>query len=607
MSKPGPLTGQTLGGKYLLGDLLGKGGFGAVYQAQYVLLNRSQAIKLLLEEHFSDPKFRERFLREARTLAALDHPNIVHVDELGMQGNLFYLVMPYLSGGTLQEVLAMQRGPLPPEHVDSYLAQICAALDYAHAQGVVHLDLKPLNLLRHQDGRLLLSDFGLAHLMKEGAVQGGTSLSFGTPLYMAPEHLRGQPDWRSDLYALGVMLYQMLTGRLPFEGSTPEAIMLKHVMDPPPALRAIRPDLPIALESVLTKSLAKQPDQRYQRAGELLADFRAALGRQASQSVVDMYSAPTRISQPMQGKTVRAAHPPASSLGQAPMFPSPSTVSVPKTKTRAWTKGFTGLFVAAVVASGVASYFVLLAEQFNLAGNLIVPYLLLGGGLGGLCVVALRLIRSRLLIAGFLLLCVSAFLSLILIFLSSITPFSLLVNDTFNGYRVYDLNLPFLFSLLTLTGLTASSLTCFSYGIAPWKPPSFLRIMIPVIACLGAIGVMICLVVFVATIDHAANWTLVPVAIDFCMATVFLLLLFKSAWWRHHVGVIANFLLGTAILFVAYFYIGLNRPYGLDMPYAVSLVKFLGFPLYGAYALFSLGLLILVQTERAQKRVQKLL
>ncbi len=321
MGKPGPLTGQTLGGKYLLGDLLGKGGFGAVYQAQYVLLNRPQAIKILLEEHFSDPKFRERFLREARVLAALDHPTIVHVDELGMQGNLFYLVMPYLSGGTLQDVLAVQHGPLPLEQVDTYLAQICAALDYAHTQGVVHLDLKPLNLLRHQDGRLLLSDFGLAHLMKEGAVQGGTSLSFGTPLYMAPEHLRGQPDWRSDLYALGVMLYQMLTGQLPFGGNTPEAIMLKHVMDPPPPLRAARPDLPAALENVLAKALAKPPEQRYQQASELLADFCTALGRQGGQPIVDVYSAPTRISQPVEGTTVRAQRP--------PLFPDTPTIANP--------------------------------------------------------------------------------------------------------------------------------------------------------------------------------------------------------------------------------------------------------------------------------------
>jgi serine/threonine protein kinase len=317
MGKPGSLTGQMLGSKYLLGDLVGKGGFGAVYQAQYVLLNRPQAIKILLEEHFSDPKFHERFVREARTLAALDHPNIVHVDELGMEGDLIYLVMPYLSGGTLQEVLGAQRGPLPLDQVDTYLAQICAALDYVHAQRVVHLDLKPLNLLRHQDGRLLLSDFGLAHLMKEGAVQGSTSLQFGSPEYMAPEHFDGKPEQRSDLYALGVILYQLLAGRVPFTGTSPMALMRQHLTEEPPPLRATRPDLPTTLESVLAKALAKQPEQRYHQAGELLADFRATLGRQGVQPITNPFGVPTRVSQPGLGTTVRAANPPINSNSQS--------------------------------------------------------------------------------------------------------------------------------------------------------------------------------------------------------------------------------------------------------------------------------------------------
>ncbi len=165
MLKQGPLTGQTLGGKYLLGELLGKGGFGAVYKAENQMLHRQQAVKVLLEEHFNDEKFRDRFLREARTLGALDHASIVHVDDIGLEGNLIYLVMPYISGGTLQDILKARSGPLGVDEVTRYLEQICSALGYAHAQGVVHLDLKPLNLLVHRDGRLLLSDFGLAHLM----------------------------------------------------------------------------------------------------------------------------------------------------------------------------------------------------------------------------------------------------------------------------------------------------------------------------------------------------------------------------------------------------------------------------------------------------------
>ncbi|HLV97066.1 MAG TPA: serine/threonine-protein kinase [Ktedonobacterales bacterium] len=269
-------VGQRLG-NYHLTHLLGRGGFGEVYEAEHVLLQRKQAIKILLEQHLSDHKIRERFLREARTLAGLDHPHIVHVDELGAEGDLIYLVMSYVSGGTLHEMLRQQAGLLDLGRVRHYLEQICAALTYAHARKVVHLDLKPLNLLVHEDGHLLLSDFGLAHLLNQGALQGGTSLLFGSPHYMAPEHLRGQPDWRSDLYALGVILYQMLTGCLPFDGNNPQEVMLKQVMEPPPLLENARPGLPAELEDVLTKALAKNPEERYQTAGELLAAFKAAL------------------------------------------------------------------------------------------------------------------------------------------------------------------------------------------------------------------------------------------------------------------------------------------------------------------------------------------
>jgi serine/threonine protein kinase len=275
MAQQGSLSNQKLGKKYLLGELLGFGGFGEVYKAQNLLLNRPQAIKVILEKHLSDPKFRERFIREAQTLARLTHPNILHVDDFEIEEDRAYLVMPFISGGTLHSIM-VKRGKLGLEETGSYLRQICTALDYAHARNVVHLDLKPRNLL-HEDGTLLLSDFGLAHLMKEGAVEGGTSLRFGSPAYMAPEQISGQPQARSDIYALGVILYQMLAGRPPFGGTSPEAIIVKHLMEPPPLLSAERPDLPQALGLVLNKALAKKPEERYGAAGELLQEFYAAL------------------------------------------------------------------------------------------------------------------------------------------------------------------------------------------------------------------------------------------------------------------------------------------------------------------------------------------
>ena len=169
METQGPLSGQTLGGKYLLAELLGEGGFGAVYRGHHLLLDRPQAIKVLHEHYFRKPKFRERFLREAQIVAALDHPHIVHIDDFGMdeQEAKTYLVMPFIGGGTFSKILKELQEPLPVEQVILYLEQICSALDYAHQRGVVHLDLKPLNLLIREDGGLLLSDFGLAHFLKQ--------------------------------------------------------------------------------------------------------------------------------------------------------------------------------------------------------------------------------------------------------------------------------------------------------------------------------------------------------------------------------------------------------------------------------------------------------
>ncbi len=295
-------------GPYRLTRLLGAGGFGEVYEAEHRLIQQRRAIKLLLERHFHDPKQRERFLREARTLASLDHPNILPVLEMDEAGDLLYLVMPLYQRGTLSDLLKQQTTPLPLAEVEQYLAQICAALGYAHARGIAHLDLKPENLLLHEDGRLVLADFGLAHLLKQGHMQGGSSMFLGTPYYMAPEQFRGEPEPRSDLYALGIILYQLLTMQRPFTGNTPEAVMMKHVLEAPPALHAAYPAAPAALEPVIQKALAKQPADRYQTAGALLIDFRVALGSPASASAQPPApaAAPAAPTPPMPGPALAA-------------------------------------------------------------------------------------------------------------------------------------------------------------------------------------------------------------------------------------------------------------------------------------------------------------
>jgi serine/threonine protein kinase len=282
------LLGQVLG-TCTLRRLLGRGGMGAVYLAQQSRPKRSVAVKvlvpgLLLESQTRD-EFLARFRREADAIAALDHVNIMPVYEYGEQEQLAYLVMPYVTGGTLRDVL-QQRGILPLNEVLPIIEQAAAALDYAHKQGIVHRDLKPGNILFHADGRVLLADFGLAKVLKDttdadkAAISTLTSLGtvIGTPEYLSPEQATGNPvDQRTDIYSLGVILYQMLGGRVPFTGATPVAIAIKHTMEEPPPITAMNPALPHGVVAVIMKAMAKKPEQRYETAGELAQALRAAI------------------------------------------------------------------------------------------------------------------------------------------------------------------------------------------------------------------------------------------------------------------------------------------------------------------------------------------
>ncbi len=633
MVKPGPLSGQTLGGKYLLGELLGKGGFGAVYKAENQLLHRPQAIKVLLEEHFSDEKFRDRFIREARTLAALDHANIVHVDDIGIEGHLIYLVMPYISGGTLQDIMKARSGSLSLEQITRYLEQICSALGYAHAQGIAHLDLKPLNLLVHHDGRLLLSDFGLAHLMEQGAIEGGTSLQFGSPLYMAPEHFDGRPIQQSDIYALGVILYQMLTGRHPFEASTPAAMMRKHLTEPPPSLQFARPDVPVALDAVIGKALAKQPEQRYGRAGELLFDFRAALGGQVLRFANS--SDATRISHVYLDPTLRATNPPVSSAGPTlagrgsaalppisqpippPLSPSgflspgvsrpisaPVFAPAAPAQPKIWTQGFTSLFVALAIAGGVVTlvvYNLIGGDSINNFVSIDWMTLLVLGVVASTCLVGLRFVRSKLLRAGLLLQVGSLASNLVL--------FALILHlDTSD----YDPNFPYrwteVYLPLILTVLNAASLVILSYGMARWQGAQDAKFIVLQLIVSGVVGFLLFGIIpyhfffsFLAENFGVPPWcSYLVMAVALFAACVFLL---RPACWKQQRAV--TMLLGLgAVLFVFQvpggFYV-VRRwldwlPNYWDIGFCVFLLSWL---------LLLLGFLLLIQTERVRQQAQK--
>lgn len=273
------LSGKQLG-PYQVVAPLGEGGMAAVYKAYQPSMDRYVALKILPRYFASDPQFVGRFEREAKVIAKLQHPHILPVFDYGEEDGYTYIVMPFVEGGTLADSLRGQ--PLTLTQIQRVIAQIGDALDYAYSQGVVHRDVKPSNVLIDPSGNCLLTDFGIAKIV-EGTAQftraGGT---FGTPAYMSPEQIEGEKlDGRSDVYSLGVVLYEMATSRPPFRAETPPAIFVKHLLDPPPPPRTLNPALPEAVERVTLKALAKDREERYATAGDMARELWAATGAAA--------------------------------------------------------------------------------------------------------------------------------------------------------------------------------------------------------------------------------------------------------------------------------------------------------------------------------------
>jgi hypothetical protein len=269
------LTGQTIG-KYRIVEHLGRGGMAEVYKAYQPSLDRYVALKLMHAFLAGDQDFIARFEREAKNVAALRYPNIIQVFDFDVHNGAPFMVMEFIEGGTLKshiEALSRAGTPLELGEAVRIIREVGRALAYAHQRSMIHRDVKPANVLLDAGNRVILTDFGIAKILT-GPSFTMTGATVGTPAYMSPEQSLGRPgDHRSDIYALGVMLYQLATGQLPYEADTPLAVMLKHVNEPLPLPRTFAPDLPEGLERIILKSMAKNPDDRFQSADEMLAQL----------------------------------------------------------------------------------------------------------------------------------------------------------------------------------------------------------------------------------------------------------------------------------------------------------------------------------------------
>ena len=277
------LLGQTLAGKYRIEERLDEGGMGTVYRATHILMEKTVAIKVLNPALAADEKIVTRFTREAKAASRISHPHALTVTDFGESENgIVFLVMEYLRGRTLKEVIRNE-SPLPLSRIAEILRQVCSALEAAHAGGVVHRDLKSDNIMLEEVGEgqdwAKVLDFGIAKIQEPDGAQDtaltAPNLIIGTPQYMSPEQCSqsSEIDARSDIYSLGVIAYEMLTGHVPFTAASPTAIMMKHLQEPPPSVLAERPDLSPAVGGVIARALSKRPEDRYQSVSQLAEAF----------------------------------------------------------------------------------------------------------------------------------------------------------------------------------------------------------------------------------------------------------------------------------------------------------------------------------------------
>lgn len=270
------MIGHDLAGRYEILTRIGGGGMALVYKAHDVLLNRNVAVKVLRQQFVGDEEFIRRFRREAQSAAALSHPNVVSIYDVGQEDDIHYIVMEYVEGRNLNEII-QERAPLQTEEAVRIAVQICDALDHAHQNHIIHRDIKPHNILIGNNGRVKVTDFGIARAVTSSTIT-QTGSVIGSVHYFSPEHAKGiNTGEKSDLYSLGIVLYQMLTGKLPFLGESPISVALKHLQEPFEEPRVVNPHIPQSVENVILKSMRKNPAERYASAHEMLLDLDTCL------------------------------------------------------------------------------------------------------------------------------------------------------------------------------------------------------------------------------------------------------------------------------------------------------------------------------------------
>lgn len=281
-------TGEVVAGRYELEDLLGVGGMSSVYRARDRVLERTVALKILHEQFSHDPSYVERFRREARAIAKLSHPNIVTVIDRGEFEGRQFIVFEYVGGETLKQ-LATREAPLPPDRALALVHQVARGLAFAHEHGIVHRDVKPHNVLLDQDGAAKVTDFGIARSLggaDDGLTQTGTVL--GTGAYISPEQAIGRPaDERSDQYSLGALLYELLTGRIPYDGESIVAVATRHVRDPVPNVREERPDISPRVDALIRRAMAKRPEDRFPSTDAMIGAIEACLADEVTRGRAD--------------------------------------------------------------------------------------------------------------------------------------------------------------------------------------------------------------------------------------------------------------------------------------------------------------------------------